>query len=258
MTYTSSYRRILYRMGYNIYQQNLIFRHLNQEGGWDTHLMHCRNFILKALDLYHPSVVTVLGTGWLLDVPLKEMAERTQLINLVDILHPPEVRNQVADMKNVMLREEDVSGGLILRVWQKAGKRFFLNRLRSINDIEVLEYNPQFETGMVISLNILTQIEFLPVEFLKKRSKVTDENYLTFRKEIQSKHLSFLRKHKSLLITDISEVVTESSGRISENNSVLVDLPESINKEEWTWNFDLRRSDYYNKRSVFRVSALLY
>jgi hypothetical protein len=258
MPYSAAYRRILYRMGYNNYQERLIYRHLKQEGGWDTHLIHSRDFILKALDFYRPHIVTILGTGWLLDVPLKEMAEQTEHINLVDIIHPPDVRKQVTAMKNVTLVEDDVTGGLVSEIWQKAGKRFFLNRLSSINGIEIPEYHPQFETGLIISLNILTQLDFLPVEFLKKRSKATEDDLLRFRKEIQRSHIAFLKKHKSVLITDFSEVVNESSGKTREIRSLLIDLPESKIKEEWTWNFELKREDYFNKRSVFRVLALLY
>jgi len=79
---------------------------------------------------------------------------------------------------------------------------------------------------------------------------------LQFRKVVQSKHIAFLKKHKSVLITDISEIITENSGNITENPSVLTDLPEAKFKDEWTWNFDHRKSDYYLKRSVFKVLAL--
>ena len=65
MTHSISYRRILNRMGYYDYQNGLIYNHLNQEGGWDSHLDHCRNFINRALDYYKPEKVTVLGSGWL-------------------------------------------------------------------------------------------------------------------------------------------------------------------------------------------------
>ena len=46
---------------------------------------------MKALDYYKPLNVTVLGSGWLLDLPLAEMLEKTEMIYLVDIVHPPEV-----------------------------------------------------------------------------------------------------------------------------------------------------------------------
>jgi hypothetical protein len=173
-------------------------------------------------------------------------------------VHPPEVKSQVNELKNVILREEDISGGLISEVWQKAGHRSFLNKLRSLDEIKIKEYQPQFDTGMVISLNILTQLESLPLELLKKRSVKNEESYLRFRKEVQSKHISFLKKHESVLITDISEVFTGKSGNISENPSMLADLPESKYKEEWTWNFDLKKSDYYSKKSVFKVSAMIF
>lgn len=250
--------RILNRMGYDNYQQNLIYRHLNQEDGWDSHLRNCRNFILRAIDFHNPSVVTLLGTGWLLDVPLKELSERTDRINLVDILHPAEVRSQAAGLKNVVLRKNDVTGGLILNTWQEARYRLLLRKLATLDNIIIPEYQPDFETGLVISVNIMTQLEFLPVEFLKKRSHVPEEEYLRFRKEIQEKHLSFLRKHKSALITDVAEIITDRSGKSREVQSLLAELPPAQVREEWTWNFDARRSDYYSKRSVFRVSALIY
>ena len=126
MAHSESYRRMLSRMGYYNYQQGLIYRHLNQEGGWDVHLERCRSFILRALDYYRPGKVTVLGSGWLLDLPLSEMAGMTDEISLVDIVHPPGVNQQVASLKKVKISEQDITGGLILEVWNKTRKRNFL------------------------------------------------------------------------------------------------------------------------------------
>ena len=258
MAHSMSYRRILQRMGYYNYQQGLIFHHLDEEGSWNDHLKNCRNFILKALDYFKPSKVTVLGSGWLLDLPLKEMTDMVTEINLVDIIHPPEVKDQVAGMKKVILREEDISGGLIDEVWRQAGHRTFLNKLRSPDDIPVNEFQPGFETGMVISLNILTQLENLPLEFLRKRTLKNEESFLRFRTRVQSEHISFLKKHESVLITDVSEVITARSGNVTENPSLLAALPEAKRREEWTWDFDRKKSDYYGKKSVFRVSAMFF
>ncbi len=257
MAHNLSSRTILNRMGYYNYQRGLIYHHLDEEGSWNSHLKNCRNFILKALDFYKPLKVTVLGSGWLLDLPLKEMNDAVEEINLVDIVHPPEVKEQAAHLKKVILREEDVSGGLIGEVWQKTRRRLFFNKLRSLDEIRIFEYQPQFDPGMVISLNILTQLEDLPLEFIKKRSVKNEEGFQRFRKEVQLKHISFLKKHKSVLITDISEIITDNSGNTAENPSVLTDLPVSKLKEEWTWNFDLRKSDYYRKKSVFKVEAMI-
>ena len=248
---------MLHRMGYYDYQQGLIYRHLNQEGGWAGHLENCRKFILDAADIIKPSVITVLGSGWLLDVPVKELAERTATINLVDIVHPPEVKDQVAGLNNVILREDDLTGGLISEVWKKAGHRTFLNKLTTIGSIEIGEYTPQYDPGMVVSLNIITQLETMPLRLLRKKSSADEAAINRFREQIQQSHLSFLRKHRSVLITDIAEVETESSGKVNEIRSLLTELPESEHTMNWTWNFETSAPDYYTKKSVFRVTALI-
>lgn len=244
-------------MGYYNYQNGLIYRHLNQEGGWDNHLSRCRNFIIKALDFCKPEKVTVLGSGWLLELPLAEMIEKTEKVCLVDIVHPPEVISQTGCLKNVELIEQDVTGGLIEEVWQKTGKYSFFNKLQSLENIVIPEYKPECDPGMVISLNILTQLEPLLIDFLRKRSKITEEEFNRFRAEIQKKHIDFLKKYKSVLITDINEIFIDSSGNATNKSTVVTDIPEGKYKEEWDWHFDLVRSDYYKKRSLLKVAALL-
>jgi hypothetical protein len=255
MPHSPSYRRILHRMGYYNYQQGLIYRHLNQDSGWDSHLEHCRNFILRGIDLAKPVKITVLGSGWLMELPLAEMAEKAEKICLVDIVHPPEVVSQTAELKNVELSDQDVSGGLIKEVWNKAGKRTFLNKLSSLETIVIPEYVFAEDPGMLISLNILTQLEVLPEKLLRKKSKTGDEEFLNFKREIQEKHLRLLERHPSVLISDVSEVILVANGTQSEINTLLVDLPEGKIKEEWVWDFDLMHADYNRKKSVFKVAA---
>jgi hypothetical protein len=256
MTHDASYRRILHKMGYYNYQQGLIYKHIDQEGGWNSHLRKCRNFIIKSLDFYKPSKITVLGSGWLLDLPLMEMVEKTDSIDLIDIVHPPEVISQISGLKNVYLKEEDITGGLITEIWNLAGRRYFFNKLKSLENIHIPEYKPQSDPGLVISLNILTQLESLPVELLRKKSKAGDESFIVLRKQIQEKHIDFLKKYDSVLITDISEVITDTAGKTTEELSVFGALPEAIIREEWSWYFEPVRSDYYRKKSVFKVAGL--
>lgn len=256
MTHSISYRRLLNKMGYYNYQNGLIYRHLNQEGGWDKHLENCRNFILKALDFYKPEKVTVLGSGWLLELPFTELVEKTERICLVDIVHPPEVISQTGSFGNVELSEQDVSGGLIEEVWQKTGKYSFFNKLQSLDSINIPEYKPDCDPGMVISLNILTQMESLLIEFLRKRTKIKEAEFIRFRTEIQKKHIDFLKKHRSVLISDYAEVITNQSGNITTIPTVVTDLPSGQFNDEWIWDFDLKGSDYYNNRSLMKVIAV--
>ncbi len=255
MSHSVYYRRILHRLGYYDYQQALVYRHLNQEGGWNTHLQNCRKFILKAIERQKPEIITVLGSGWLLDLPLVEMAGMAQKINLVDIVHPPEVKSQVAVLGNTVLYEEDVTGGLVEEIWRKARRRSFFKKKISGHEIVIPVYRPQYDPGLVISLNILTQLESLPINFLKRHTLMSDGQLLNFRKEIQKKHLDFLLSHDSVLITDTTEVETGNSGDRNTLSSLLIDLPEGTINEEWNWYFDLRKSDYFRKKSLFKVTA---
>jgi hypothetical protein len=257
MAFDESYKRILNRLGYYSYQHGFIVRHINQETGWKSHLEKCRNFILKALEIYKPEKITVLGSGWLLELPLAEMLEKGSKICLIDIIHPPEVVKQVSNLPEVELRTEDISGGLINEIWQKTSGLSLFKKLNSLDDIQIPEYKFDSDPGIVISLNILTQLETLPVKYLIKKSKVEEVEIMKFRKKIQNNHLNLLKKHKSILITDLAEVFTDSSENVSEQQSVIIDLPEGKYKEEWTWDFDLKGSDYYGKRSVLKVAAII-
>ncbi|MGA2405390.1 MAG: hypothetical protein ABSF81_01395 [Bacteroidales bacterium] len=257
MTHSISYRRLLNKMGYYNYQNGLIYNHINQEGGWDNHQERCRSFIIKALDFYKPEKVTVLGSGWLLELPFTELVERTQRVCLVDIIHPPDVISQTGSFKNVELIEQDITGGLIEEVWQKTRKYSFFNKLQSLENVIVPEYKPDCDPGMVISLNILTQLESQLVDFLRKKSRIKEEEFNIFRTEIQKKHIDFLKKNKSVLITDITEIFTDNSGNVTKIPTVITDLPDEHFKEEWTWHFDLVRSDYYTKRSVFKIVGII-
>jgi hypothetical protein len=244
-------------MGYYNYQKGLIYRNLGQEGGWDNHLERCRSFILKAIEFYKPSRLTVIGSGWLLEVPLAEMVEKCAKINLVDIIHPPDVVSQSADLLNVELIEQDVTGGLIEEVYKKSGKFSLFRKLRTLESIIVPEYKPAFDPGMVISMNILTQLESLLIDFLKKRSKIKENEYSRLRSDIQKKHIDFLMKYNSVIVTDYAEVITNMSGSIKTIPTLMADLPPGKFREEWTWNFDQTGADLYNSRSLFKVVAII-
>ena len=243
-------------MGYYAYQNGLIYNHLNQEGGWDSHLARCRSFIMRALEYYKPEKVTVLGSGWLLDLPLTELIEKTEKIYLVDIVHPPEVIKQAGNLEKVVIVEQDITGGLIEKVWSTSRKSHFFNRLKSLESIIIPEYMPDFDPGMIISLNILTQLETRLIECLKKQSVISEDEFHRFRKEVQEKHIGFLMKHRSVLITDYEEVVTKNNGETTTVHSLIAELPKAKFSEEWTWDIDLKGHEYYTRRRVMKVVSV--
>jgi len=257
MLRSESYQRILHKMGYYEYQHGLIFRHLSQEEGWNRHLEKCRDFILKAAERVRPKKVTVLGSGWLLEVPVLELSEKVEKVILVDIVHPPEVRKQTVEMKNIEVSEQDVSGGLIKEVWDKGGRFNFLSKMRSLDDIKIPQYRFHGDPGMVVSVNILTQLEILPERFLKRHTRVSEEEYLKFRTEVQRNHIKSLGGYRAVIITDTSETITEKNGSVTEKKTLLAELPKGSYSESWTWDFDLRSQDYNMQKSVLSVTAII-
>ncbi len=243
-------------MGYYDYQSGLIYRHLHQESGWDSHLEKCRSYIIRAMDIFKPEKVTVLGSGWLLELPIAEMLERTAKISLIDIIHPPDVIKQAGAIANVELIESDLTGGLVEQVEKKIRSKIFFRKTDSLEGIKIPDYIPESDPGMIISLNLITQLEVLPVRYLRKKTVVSDDEMFLFRIAIQESHIRFLSKHRSVLITDFEEVISQRSGVVKKIPTLVTELPSGSNREQWTWNFDLKGSDNYNSRSVMHVIAV--
>ena len=230
MAHTASYRRILHKMGYYNYQAGLIVRHLNQEGGWNTHNRKCREFIIRAVDILRPSKITVLGSGWLLEFPVAEIAERADKLVLADIVHPPEVINQTAGISNIELLESDLTGGLIEEVWEKTSGSIFSQRVRSVSEICIPGFDLP-DPGLVISLNLLTQLEILPVKLLQRKTSLSEESLEQFSIKVQEKHIEFLGRHNSILISDTAELLTDKKGNKTERPTLKTTLPDGKLKE---------------------------
>ncbi|MFN8239227.1 MAG: hypothetical protein U0X39_00510 [Bacteroidales bacterium] len=251
------YRVILGRLGYYSYQEGIIFRHLAQGNNWDTHLANCRKFIMGAIERFSPSRVTILGSGWLLDLPLAEITAQGIEVFLVDIIHPPGVKEQTSAMPGVHLVESDITGGLVKQVYQKTRGYNAFRRMKNIDDIEVPVHRFDHDPGLVISLNLLSQLDFLPVRQIRAKGYRDNHKIDSFRKTIQQKHLEMLAMHNSVLITDYLEIFTDSAGLVTEEKTVLADIPEGFVRDEWTWDFDTKATDYNLKSSVLKVIAVI-
>jgi hypothetical protein len=75
---------------------------------------------------------------------------------------------------------------------------------------------------------------------------------------VQEKHISFLEKHRSVLISDVEEIRKTKDGRTIVNPTLRAGIPDGSSREEWTWDFDAKGSDYYNITSVMKVTAVTF
>ncbi len=232
-------RKTLRKMGYLKDQAGILKRYFREEGNWHNHIDNCHEFILNELKSAKPEKVLVLGSGWLLDFPIDNQDIRNIDITLADISHPRQIVHKVKNLSSVQLLNIDITAGLIERVFslvdegQKSGSKPDITNL----DIPPISFTENYE--YVISLNILNQLDTLLVDYMEKFWNFSEEEILTFRKQIQQSHLSIFQSTKGILISDMVELQKDKKGTvINEKKLIFADLPASKNRKSWEWNFD--------------------
>ena len=249
-------KAILHKFGYHSNQEGIALRYVREDDNWVSHLANTKRFIISSVRKIRPHVVTILGSGWLLDVPVQELLMHTSRVRLVDIVHPPDILKKYEGISAVEIVVDDISGGLIALTWDMAESKIKPTFEQIISSLELLEYKPIDEQGMVISVNILSQLPSLPFEFLVKKKLITDDQYPVFAAKVQEKHLAFLKKNKGVLITDYEEVHTDRKGLNTKELPVYCKLPAGQKREEWTWQFDTNGSYKQGNNTAMRVVAI--
>lgn len=247
-------KKIIHRMGYYSNQEGIVMRYIREDENWNEHLAQTKGFIVHVVRKFRPALVTVLGSGWLLDIPLGEIINLGARVRLVDLIHPPGITGPLASEKAVEFVTDDITGGLLDIVWQMGQTRPGIDEL--FNIIAAPEYDPACEPGLVLSVNILSQLASLPFEFLFKKRLLKQSSESDFFSIIQQKHIDFLKKHNSVLITDVAEHHTDRSGRQVTRQVVHCRLPEGREKREWTWDFDTGGSYRQGHSTTMQVVAI--
>lgn len=114
--------RVLRTMGYFSNFRGMMNRYLREQEHWDEHLQQTRKFISDAISRTEHRNVVVLGSGWLLDIPLEELSERFEKVILVDIWHPAQVRHKMTKLPNVELKYMDLSGNTVMKAYEVANR----------------------------------------------------------------------------------------------------------------------------------------
>ncbi len=244
-------------MNYFSDQKGIIRRYINEEGAWENHLISTKNYITDCLKDKKLKSISILGSGWLLDVPLEFLVNNFERISLVDINHPEQIKNKVRKYKNIELIYTDISGGAIRSVYNLV-KSYKKEKIKKdIKEIECPGFKSGKQPDYLISLNILNQLDILLVDYLKKYSIYNENELNDFRSRIQKSHIDSLIPGKSCLITDYEEIIYNADMTLSSRkNLIFTELPEGKNKKTWEWNFDLSGSYYNDKKVIFNVMAL--
>ena len=237
-------------------QEGIISRFLNESSNWEPHLQKSREFILECIGGKNISDVSLLGSGWLLDVPLEELNKRCKKVLPIDICHPPQILRKIRDLPRVQAIQQDITGGMIEQAYQLV-KEFRKNkRKRNIQELESKGFTPDFDPGFVVSLNILNQLDILIVDYLKRFSVYNEEEILALRKKIQQSHIDSLPINNSCIITDFEEMVYDNDRLERVSPLIHVPLPEGKKKTTWEWLFDSQKTYYKGKTTRFNVAAI--
>jgi len=228
-------------------------RHRRCRTAWAPHLMHCRRLILKAAEGVGRGRVTVLGSGWLYDVPMDELAEAFDEVVLIDVLHMPAVRKRLGPLANVRLLTEDITG-----VVEVTFRHVDENRAGPLPAPRA-DSGPLADSDLVVSANVLTQLPLLPVGWLRQWGNKYDEDALkAFARRIVEHHLDLLAAlpGRVCLLTETKRVV------IADKNEVLHDIDPLFGAKfpyrgrQWTWDIAPRPelSGRYDLR--FRMTGI--
>lgn len=249
-------KKILHRLGYYSNQEGIAMRYVREDENWNTHLSNTRKFIVSVLKKVNPAVVTVLGSGWLLDIPLKSIIGSGAKVRLVDIVHPPGIVRSLAGEEAVSFVTTDITGGLISLAWSLAESGAKPGADKLFEYVTALENKFDTDPGLILSVNLLSQLHTLPFEYLVKRKIVGQEVHDAFAALMQEKHIAFLKKYEAVLVTDIEEIETDRSGVPHRTAITLCNLPQGHSRKEWLWEFDTAGSYRQGFTTVMKVAAI--
>ncbi len=237
------------RAGYRRDQKGILRRYRREAENWKPHLSKTRNCICNFIE-GKTGKVAVLGSGWLLDVPADALAKQFDEIVCYDLLHPKKIVKQSSSNPKFRFVEKDITNGLSDWALQQPvsdGKPF-----SAIPEFGGFAEGNMFDA--VISVNLLSQLDGLAIDYLTDEKNYSAENLLVLSQSIQQQHINSLPKGKTLLITDTFEFVFDESSNV-ERKLVHAQLPPSF--DSWIWTFDTHGLYISGKQVNMKVEAFL-
>lgn len=209
-------------------------RYRRRRRSWQPHLDAARSFITAIAEKsVSRGRVVVLGSGLLLDVPIGRLTELFEEVVLVDIVHLPEVRRRVREYPNVRLMQHDVTG---------VAEPLYENIRRGMHELpEGNAIIPEANggTGLVISLNLISQLAAIPSYYVSKKMPHFSQDELdAWCNRIRAAHLEALAALSCdvCVIADYAYVWRDAGGVVVEQGSTVGDLTLPEAGVEWEWH----------------------
>lgn len=237
------------------YQRGIARRYAEQSERWAEHLHRSQKEVQDFVAKYQPHVLYVLGSGWLLDLPMDYLLQNVPDLHLVDIAHPRPIVARYKKQPSVTFDTLDLTGGLVQLLEQTPREHCDPRQL--LADIQAITppsfYNQR--SASVISLNLLSQ---LPYPLLNDENASLLGDYLEVAcASLQKSHIEWMRAFKhALMIFDFEEVRNMPHYASPELvPTVYTPLPTLQEKKGWIWLFDCNGSYIHNMTTHLRVAA---
>lgn len=221
------------------YQRGIARRYAANCDGWMAHAERTKSVVLHFAEGLASPHITLLGSGWLFDCPVRELLNAGFSLTLVDIAHPPQVVQQWKGVKGVEFQELDVTGGLLELLYSTRR----MEASAALDGVQGLLPTPKALDigGAVVSLNLLSQ---LPYPLQEAELQFSNTDYKLAASLLQQAHLRLLECFaQRLLITDVLEYHyapnTQQPGEPKRLiPTVYTSIPWATQPECWVWEFD--------------------
>ena len=168
-------RKILRNMNLISDQEGIMQRYIREKENWDPHLEKTKQYIIDCLSGKSVSTLSVLGSGWLLDLPVDFLAEKFSEVYLYDIHHPKQITHKLKKFSTFKFITADITGGLLTQVYHAAKTYTRKKEKAPLEKLELQEFRPREESEFTISLNILNQLDILVIDYLKGFNLYSEE-----------------------------------------------------------------------------------
>jgi len=252
-------QRILKKMGLIQDQDGIMKRYLNEGENWESHIKNTSDFIKECLTGSGAKSVSILGSGWMLDIPQRFLADNFELVLFYDLRHPRQLKHKYRKQRNFQFIEMDLTGGILEKAYRVLNGKRKVNISNLEEELIVPPLKFPIYSDFIVSVNILNQLDILIVDYLKGKIEIPNTIIERLRRNIQQNHLNILEPGKSLLITDFEEISLDSDReKLGSKPLIYTALPQPKKQNQWTWKFDTQFTYHQNCLTNFEVMALMF
>ena len=244
-------------MGLSSDQDGIFRRYLNEGNHWKEHLDNTKKIITDFIREKKATRISIFGSGWLLDVPINMLAKETEKVVFYDLRHPSGIVDKYGRYPNFQFIETDLTGGLIEKIYTFCKMNSTELPENFVEELTPVMMELPVQTDFFISVNILSQLNILLLDYLKKKYALPAATELNLKKLIQTYHLRMLKPEYSCLITDTEELhINENEEVIEAIPLLFAEFPGYHSSQSWIWQFDTQRTYYSEYKTYMRVMAL--